>query len=149
MNYKGRELSCTEEELQSFLEGLTVMKQIYNFTEKFNGYSIDNPTGDENARYYVLQVGDRVFLQPHAPFEMGMVPITEENAARYIERHANELIDMIIFEKFGIQPENAVEILTRKNADLQALIDDLKQRNSLMQDDQLYILETLTDAGLI
>ncbi|MCV4233431.1 hypothetical protein OHJ21_19795 [Virgibacillus sp. LDC1] len=149
MEYKGRELICTEEELQQFIDGLTIMHQVYKFTDKFNGQFIHNPTGNENARYYVIQVGDRTFLQPHAPFEMGIVPITEENALEYIERHADELTDMVIFEKFAVQPEDSLEVLKKKNSELQIIADELKQRNAAMQDDQLFILEALATAGII
>lgn len=149
MEYKGRELSCTEEELQQFINELIVMQQVYKFTDKFNGQFIDNPTGDDNARYYVLQVGDRTFLQPHAPFEMGIVPITDENSVEYIERHVDELIDTIIFEKFAVQPENPLEVLKKENSELQVVADELKQRNAVMQDDQLFILEALAAAGII
>lgn len=149
MEYKGRELSCTEEELAQFVDGLTVMQQVYKFTDKFNGQYIHNPTDNENARYYVLQVGEKTFLQPHAPYEMGIVPITDENALGYIDRHTEELIDMNVFERFAVQPEDALTAVQRKNSELQALADDLKSRNAAMQDDQLFILEALADAGLI
>ncbi|KTS84419.1 hypothetical protein NS115_03535 [Paenibacillus jamilae] len=149
MEYKGRELSCTPEELKKFIDGLTVVQQVYKFTDKFNGQYIHNPTGDDNARYYVLQVGERTFLQPHAPFEMGIVPITEENALGYIERQADMLTDEAIYEKFAVRAEDTITALQKHNKELQALADDLKQRNSSMQDDQLFILEALAKAGLI
>lgn len=149
MEYRGRELSCTEEELQQFINGLTVMQQVYEFTEKFNGQYIHNPTGDDNARYYVLQVGDRTFLQPHAPFEMGIIPITEENALGYIERHAEVLTDEAIFDKFAVRPEDELEAVKRQNGELQIIADELKLRNAAMQDDQLFILEALATAGII
>ncbi|GIO67846.1 hypothetical protein [Paenibacillus cookii] len=149
MDYKGRELNCTEEELKNFIDGLNVMFKVYKFSDKFNGQNIQNPTELENARYYVLQVGDRTFLQPHAPFEAGIVPITDENAHDYIERHAEMLTDEAVYEKFAVRPEDALKVLERKNAELQALADDLKQRNAAMQDDQLFILEALANQSLI
>lgn len=149
MNYKGHELSCSQDELDTFVNGLGILKQTYPFTQKFQGTTIDNPTGNAEALYYVLQVNGRVFLQPHSPYDSGMVALTKENVESIIEKHVEELIDMEVLEKYIVHPEDEVTALKRRNVELTTLTDDLKSRNASMQDDQLFILEALAKAGLI
>ncbi len=62
MLYKGREINCTLEQLNEFLNEIPVIKQVRNFTEPYNGTRIVNNTGNSRAVYYVLQGGDGVYL---------------------------------------------------------------------------------------
>ena len=91
---KEHDLKCTQKEFESYLAKVEDMKfdisyNFYPFTEKYNGVEIKNPTGDPNALYYVLKINGVTYLQNHAPYESGFVPITEENKDEIIQNHIN------------------------------------------------------------
>lgn len=107
MNYKGIELSCTQQELDDFITTIKIESKICDFEEKYNNVTIENPTGITGAKYYILDINGTVFLQNHSPFEQGFVAITEENAQSIIDTQKQQIIDNMIIAKFSIQ--NTVE----------------------------------------
>ncbi|QRG68613.1 hypothetical protein [Brevibacillus choshinensis] len=131
MQYKGVEVSCTQETLDDFLANLPVSIEVRDFTEKYNGVQIENPTGVENAKYYVLRVGGAAFLQNHDPFEPGFAPITDTNAAALIQRHKDDLVDQIIFSQFAVKPADKIK--------------ELEDRLALEQENNLNTMEALAD----
>lgn len=74
--------------------------QKYSFTTPYNGVQIKNPTNNENAVYYVLQVEDgNIYLQTHIPFINGIEAITEDNFLEVSSNHAKILEDMFMESK--------------------------------------------------
>ncbi len=125
MIYKNVELKCTQEELDAFKANIPISYELRGFHQTYNGVLIENPTGDPNAKYYVLTVGGRTFLQNHAPFVAGFVPITEENAQAIIDEHIAVLVDQIIFAEFAATPEDKVQQLQAQIVTMQETINFL------------------------
>lgn len=102
MIYKNIELNCTQEELDNFIVDIKIESKVCGFDEKYNNVNIENPTGDNTAKYYILSInGKPTYLQPHLPFEQGFVAITEENAQSIISIHKQQIIDDMIIAKFS------------------------------------------------
>ncbi|QRG65234.1 hypothetical protein [Brevibacillus choshinensis] len=131
MNYKGVVLTCTQEILDDFLANLPVSIEVREFSEKYNGVQIENPTGVVEAKYYVLRVGGATFLQNHDPFEPGFAPILDANAAAIIQRHKEDLVDQIVLTQFAVKPAD--------------IIKELEDKLSQEQENNLNTMEALAD----
>ncbi|SYX86013.1 hypothetical protein [Paenibacillus alvei] len=118
MIYKNTKINCTQEELDEFINNISIKYEIRGFDEDFNGHKIENPTGDPAAKYYVLQVGDRVYLQPHAPYQQGFIAIKEVNVHKIVNEHAEKIIDEMIINNFAISPEGELQSLRRLTSEL-------------------------------
>ena len=130
MLYKNIELNCTEEELKTFIDEIEIKYEVRGFNEPYNGVVVENETGDNEAKYYILDINGRRFLQPHHPFKDGFVAIkdTEESTiSGVIQEHVSAVIDELVIEKFKkvTTPETEIEAL--KN-----VIDELILNGGIM-----------------
>ncbi|KZE55704.1 hypothetical protein AV540_26205 [Brevibacillus parabrevis] len=125
MFYKGMELTCTQEELDKYVESIAVERAAYDFSEKYNGVEIENPTGNPNAKYYVLTVGGKTYLQNHNPFQPGFGAITSDNLGEIMARHEEVMLDGIIFETFAVRPSDKIAQLEQQLKMTQDALDAL------------------------
>ncbi|MGG1663840.1 hypothetical protein [Brevibacillus sp. NRS-1366] len=131
MQYKGIELSCTQEELDAFVAGIQLYTEIRDFSQKFNGVTIENPTENPNAKYYILKVQETLFLQTHSPFDPGFVAITDTNAEAVIEAHKQSIIDNMVMATFMKEPEDTTN---EKIRDLMLVATDLYEQNLALEE---------------
>ncbi|MDK8181969.1 hypothetical protein [Paenibacillus sp. UMB4589-SE434] len=116
MIYKSIELTCSETELDKFVSELSSNYSVHKFEERYAGHLIDNPfDGQKDARYYILDVDNRTFVQPYLPFVQGYQKITTENVIKSIELHKAAIIDDLIFTQFAKKPEDHIFKLEQKN----------------------------------
>ncbi|WP_028545756.1 hypothetical protein [Paenibacillus taiwanensis] len=116
MIYKNIQLTCSETELDTFVSQLSCQYSVHKFEEQYAGHFIENQfEGQEDARYYILVVDNRTFIQPYLPFVQGYQKITTENALESIEHHKAAIVDDIIFTQFAKKPEDQIFKLEQKN----------------------------------
>ena len=137
MQYKGIELSCTQEEVDAFVAGIQLYTEIRDFSQKFNGVTIENPTENQDAKYYILKVQETLFLQTHTPFDPGFVVITDANAEAVIEAHKQSIVDELIIATFMKKPEDTTN---EKIRDLMLVATDLYEQN-LALEERIAVLE--------
>ena len=149
MQYKGIELSCTQEELDAFVAGIQLHTEIRDFSQKFNGVTIENPTENTNAKYYILKVQETLFLQTHSPFDSGFIAITDTNAAAVIEAHKQSIIDNMVIGQFAIKPEDVanerIAQLEKTNKDLMLVATDLYEQNLALEEKNKTVMLATTD----
>lgn len=129
MIYKGIELKCTQTEFEAFVAAIEVNSSVHQFTETFNGHEVENQTNDPLAKYYVMTIGDRTYLQAHVPFVSGFQAITIENASTIIEDHKAKVIDEMAIAHFAKTKDDEI-------TELKAVIDML-------------VIDSLGGAGIV
>ena len=97
---KEEQLDCSYEEFLNYYNSLPDKTINYNysfhtFDEEYKGHKIENPTKNNNALYYVLEVEGRTYLQNHKPYVSGYEPITEENKEEVLNEHINQIKEEI------------------------------------------------------
>lgn len=140
MIYKGFELTCTQEELDAFLAGLVVNTKVCDFTETYNSVEIQNPTQDEAAKYYIIQVSGHTILQPHDPFQSGYAPITNENVDSILSKHKEMVIDSVVVAAFERRPEDKVADLEQQMAAEKAEKEQMKSQLNTLAETVDYLL---------
>lgn len=111
MQYKGIELKCAQEEFDEFRASVPVSYTIHDFSELYNGAVVSNPTGVENAKYYVLKSGDIVYLQTHTPNDEGFLPMTDANIMGYINAHVDMITENLAIAKYAKTQEDVINEL--------------------------------------
>lgn len=97
--YNDIELDCTSKDIEEFKKSLEIKYTINDFSTPINGTMIENPTSDPEAKYYLLNVSDREYLQPHNPFESGFVPM-KDDIESVIEKHIKVIVDDLVISKY-------------------------------------------------
>lgn len=100
MNYKGKEINCTQQELDEFINSIPIEFSVRDFGEQYNNVTIDNPTSVEDAKYYVLKINGGTMLQTHVPGEAGFMAVTSENVQQIIDEQTTQAIDALVIAKF-------------------------------------------------
>lgn len=125
IDYKGKKLTCTQEELTEFISKIEKKTSVHGFNEKYNGVTVENNTGDDSAVYIVIEIGGSKILQPFLPNSEGYKPISRDEANKVIENIVNDYIDQLVFSTFEEKPKTKEELLEGRILDLEKTIAEM------------------------
>lgn len=125
IEYKGKQLTCTQEELDAFISSIEYDSSIHSFEEEYNGFPVENNTGNGNAVYVVVTIAGGTVLQPFIPNISGYSPILPETAQEVIDEIVTSYIDQQVFMLYGVKPKTSEELLAERITDLELTLAEM------------------------